>query len=151
MLYAVIRVRGRTGILPTIKHTMELLNLSRINHCVLLSKTPQNEGMLRTCKDYVTWGEIDIETLSKLLEKRARILGNKRITQAYFKEKGYSDFGSLAKDLYEGKITLKELGLKKVFRLNPPRNGYKETKKPYPRGALGNRGKDINTLLGRMM
>ncbi|MGB9635545.1 MAG: 50S ribosomal protein L30 [Candidatus Micrarchaeia archaeon] len=151
MLYAVVRVRGRTGIQPDIKHTMELLNLTRINHCVLLKDTPQNRGMLQVCKDYVTWGEVSADVLSQLIKKRGRLLGNKRLTEDVVKQKGYSGFDEFLEALYAGKVALAELGIKKVFRLNPPRKGYGTVKQPYPRGAVGNRGKDINMLLRRMI
>jgi len=39
----------------------------------------------------------------------------------------------------------------KPFRLHPPRKGYRNIKLPYPEGALGYRGKEINELLRRMI
>jgi len=39
----------------------------------------------------------------------------------------------------------------KVFRLHPPRKGYGGVKRPYPLGALGFRGKEIITLLKKMV
>lgn len=53
--------------------------------------------------------------------------------------------------------TEKELsknGEKRFYRLHPPRGGFerKGTKAPYAKGgALGNRGKEINTLIRRML
>jgi large subunit ribosomal protein L30 len=40
---------------------------------------------------------------------------------------------------------------KPVFRLNPPRGGFKSTRLPYPKGDLGNRKEKINDLLERMI
>ncbi|HNR25150.1 MAG TPA: 50S ribosomal protein L30, partial [Methanobacteriaceae archaeon] len=43
-------------------------------------------------------------------------------------------------------------GLKPVFRLHPPRKGYKDIKKAFNEGGtLGYRGEDINHLLKRMV
>ena len=40
---------------------------------------------------------------------------------------------------------------KPVFRLNPPRGGFKSTRLPYPKGDLGDRKEKINDLLERMI
>ena len=151
MKYAVVRVRGRTGIKPDIVRTLDLLSLTRINHCVIIDDSPQMKGMLQKCKDYVTWGEVNVETLAKLFEKRLRLPGNRRVDGNSLKEKGFDGFDALARAVYDGKAKLRELGFKHVIRLSPPRGGYKVIKQPYPRGALGYRGENINDLLRRMM
>ncbi|MCX8200408.1 MAG: 50S ribosomal protein L30 [Candidatus Micrarchaeota archaeon] len=148
---AIVRVRGRTGIRPEIKGAMKNLSLTRVNHCVMLNETPQIRGTLNVCKDYVTWGEVSKDLLAKLLEKRGRLPGNKKLTLDYLKSKGYDGFDKLADAIIAGKAKLKDVGLKKVLRLKPPKGGYKFTKLPYPRGALGYRGEKINDLLRRMM
>jgi len=66
----VIRLRGRANIKPKIKRTMEMLRLSRPNHCVVIVNSPQNMGMINVVKDYVAFGKIADATLSKLVLKR---------------------------------------------------------------------------------
>jgi len=39
----------------------------------------------------------------------------------------------------------------KAIRLKPPQKGFRAIKKPYPKGDLGYRGKDINELIKRMV
>ena len=150
-MYAVIRVRGRTGIKPQIKRAMDLLNLTRVNHCVFVRETPQCKGMLQKCKDYVTWGEVSQDVLAKVIERRGRLPGDKRVTLDYLKERGYDGFDKLANAVMEGSVGFDDLGMKKVFRLHPPRGGYKVIKQPYTKGALGYRGDAINALLRKMM
>ena len=70
MVYAVVRVRGTVNVNPNIKKTLQLLNLSRANHCVLLDESKSAKGMLQVVKDYVTWGEVTDEIVSQLLQKR---------------------------------------------------------------------------------
>lgn len=150
-LLAIVRVRGRTGIKPEIHGAMGTLSLTRVNHCVLMNETPQIRGTLNRCKDYVTWGEVSSEMLAKMLEKRSRLPGDKKVSADYLKAKGYASFAKLAEALVAGKAKLRDVGLKKVLRLSPPRGGYKETKRPFPSGALGNRHEKINDLLKRMI
>ncbi len=153
-MYAVIRVRGRVGVRKDIADTLKLLRLHRVNHCVLVPPTPSYKGMLQKVKDYVTWGEIDRDTLIKLIKVKGRLYGDKEITDEYIRE--HTSFGSIeefADALLEGKIQYKDLpSVKPVFRLHPPIGGWEKTKRSYREGgALGYRGKAINELILRML
>ncbi len=151
-MYAAIRVRGSVNVSPNIRKTLELLMLDRVNHLVLVKE--EQKGMLKKVQAYTTFGEIDSETLEALLEKRGRIPGNKKLDQAFLKEKKLKGFKELASNLMEGKAKLQTLGIKPVFRLRPPRKGYERAgiKKGYSvGGALGYRASDINKLVKRMI
>jgi len=154
MVYAVIRVRGTIHVNPKIRRTLELLRLHRVNHCVLVEENRVYKGMLQVAKDYVTWGEINKETLVELLRKRGRLIGDKPLTDEYLREStNYKDMGSLADAILSGEMRYKELpNIKPVFRLHPPRKGYEGIKRSYQnKGALGYRGEAINKLLERMI
>ncbi|HDQ15498.1 MAG TPA: 50S ribosomal protein L30, partial [Bacteroidetes bacterium] len=85
MTFAVIRIRGTVNINPDITKTLELLNLTRANHCIILDESPANKGMLNVAKDYITWGEIEKGVLEKLIASRGRLEGDKQITEEYVK------------------------------------------------------------------
>ena len=53
MTFLVIRVRSDRGVKPKIRHTMSMLNLTKVNHAVLVPDTPAYAGMLQKAKDYV--------------------------------------------------------------------------------------------------
>lgn len=152
-LYAVIRIRGIIGVRKDIQETLRHLRLVRKFHCVLVPNDETHVGMLKKAKDYITWGEIDLDTLEELLRKRGRLIGDKPITDEYAQKIGYKDVRDLAKAILDGKIKYKELpDIKPVFRLTPPRGGFKSTKHPFKVGGdLGYRGTAINDLLRRMM
>lgn len=153
-LMAVIRIRGRVGVRREAKDTLKMLRLHRKHHAVIIDDRPSYKGMLKKVADYVTWGEITPETLALLLRKRGELSGGKKLTDEYVKEKlGLSGINELAKAIFEGKLTLKDVpGLKPVFRLHPPKGGFKgSTKKHYKAGGeLGYRGIAINDLIKRM-
>ncbi|MCS7106175.1 MAG: 50S ribosomal protein L30 [Candidatus Aenigmarchaeota archaeon] len=150
-MFAVIRIRGRTR--REIEDTLKMLRLKHVNNCVILPETPSFKGMIQKVKDFVTWGEIDKETLVELLKKRLRTLGDKRVDENVLKEvTNFNSFEDFASALIEGKVKLKDFEkLKPVFRLTPPSKGFKSIKEHYPKGDLGYRGKEINELLKRMM
>ncbi len=152
-MYAVIRIRGRTGIRKNIADTLDMLNLTRISHCVVIPDTPSYKGMLQKAKDYITWGEVSEETFKKLVSERARLPGNKRVSDEYVKENtDYESLDDLAVAILNGETTLKESGLKPIFRLAPPKKGYESTRKPYSEGgSLGYRSENINELLEKMI
>ena len=154
MTYAAIRVRGIVNVKPDIKHTLNLLNLTRANHCVILPEDKVTKGMLQIAKDYITWGEIDKEVLSKLIETRGKIKGDKELTKDHIKSStSYDSLDKLSKAIIDGKFKYKEIpNIKPIFRLNPPKKGYEGIKRSYKKkGALGYRGKDINKLIQKMI
>jgi len=154
MVYAVIRVRGTVNIKPQIKKTMELLNLTRANHCVLVQDTPSTKGMLQIAKDYVTWGEINKDMLKKLIQSRGRLAGDKPLTDTYVSSAtSFKTVDAMADAIFDQKFIYKELPeVKPLFRLSPPAKGYEGIKRSFVnKGALGYRGDEINQLLDRML
>ena len=143
-MYAVVRVRGTVGIDERVERTLKLLNLEKPNHCTIVPANESYKGMLQKVKDFVTWGEIDDDTLRLLVEKKGRKAGNKKLD-----EKEVQEVVEKIK-----KYGINKSGIKPVFRLAPPRKGYERggVKKPYKvGGALGYRGKEINSLIRRML
>lgn len=154
VLYAVVRVRGTVNVKPKIKKTLSLLRLTRNNHCTLLEEKKEIKGMLQQVKDYVTWGEINEETLSAILQKRGRLSGDHQLTEEFVSSAtSAKTISDLSKAILDGSLHLKEIPeLKPVFRLNPPLKGFEGIKRSFVnKGALGYRGKKINDLLQRMM
>ncbi|DAC15238.1 MAG TPA: 50S ribosomal protein L30, partial [Candidatus Poseidoniales archaeon] len=52
----VVRVRSDVGVERSIKETLHMLNLTKVNHAVIIPDNPQYKGMLQKAKDYITWG-----------------------------------------------------------------------------------------------
>ena len=140
--YAAVRIRGSVNVARDVKDTLGMLRLTRVNHCVVIPKTPGYEGMLRKARSYITWGEVDQETLEKLVAKRGRLPGDRRVPE--------KDARELARRIMKDGFP-KDSDVKPVFRLSPPTRGYRSIRLPFPRGDLGNRGEKINELLKRMI
>lgn len=150
---AIIRLRGRVGVNYDIEHTLKLLKLNCPNHAVLYPANDSIKGMLNLIKDQVTYGEVNASTIEHLLRKRGELIGKKKLTDSYVKKNtNYSTIKQLAKAIANGEALIKDLpNFKPVFRLSPPRKGFKSLKKPIGRkGDLGYRGEAINDLIARM-
>lgn len=154
MAYVVIRVRGIPDVNRDIAHTMDLLGLNRVNHAVVVPETDSIKGMLQKAKDYVTWGEVDQETLAAMIRARGRVAGDDSVTDGYLKEKSeFATVEDMAKAIIENDYRMKDVdGAKPVFRLHPPVKGYEGNKRSFQNGgALGYRGAKINDLINRML
>ncbi len=152
-MIVIVRLRGQADTEHSVKKTLSLLRLHKVNHAVVFQKNPTLEGMLDKAKDRVTWGSVDKKTLIHLIKKRGELTGRKKITDAYIKKntefKSISDF---AKALLEGNAKLTDIPeFRPVFRLSPPKKGFKSLKNPVTRnGDLGYRGEEMSKLIMRM-
>ena len=140
---AVVRIRGIRNIKPDLKRTMEMLNIAKPHYVAIVEDTPQNMGMVKKVKDYVTFGAVSEDTLFMLLKKRGE-KGSKRL-------KDLMDEPALkkaTKEIFEGK-NLRDFA-DPAFRLSPPRGGSKNIKLAYPLGTLGARD-NIDSFIKRMV
>ncbi|MCI4366046.1 MAG: 50S ribosomal protein L30 [Thermoplasmata archaeon] len=152
MGWMIVRVRGSIHARHDIVETLRVLHLTRANHATVVPERPEFKGMITRIQGYVTWGEADAKTVGLLLEHRGVTETGASLTPEHVSEAGG------AKDLPElaARITKDGLqpvpGLRPLFRLTPPKGGWRSTKKPFTRGgALGYRGKAINDLVLRMV
>jgi large subunit ribosomal protein L30 len=156
-LYFAVRIRGTPGMRRKTMDTLKMLRMHKLNHGVLIWGTPSYRGMLIKCKDYIAYGEIDEKTLIRLLRVRAKIEGNKPLTEEYIKKlTNFKNLRELAKALLNGEIQYREKDIykiKPIFRLHPPKKGHRGTIKKHfnEGGTLGNVGIYINELIHKML
>lgn len=154
---AVVRVRGTVNIRRDLALTLKMLRLNRPNHAVVVSLTKEIKGMLLKVNNLIAWGEIDLETFIKLLKERGRVIGNKRLTDEEVVKRTEGKFKTiedLAKAIWSKKIHLRDVTwLKPVFRLRPPKGGYRGTVKKsfFVGGSVGYWGDRIKILLNHML
>lgn len=156
MSWVVVRVRSDVKVERSIRETMHHLNLTRVNHAVIIPKNDQYRGMLQKAKDYITWGEADLDTVDAMLRHRGRLVGGAPLTDEAVAEGGvHADIGALATAIASGEGTVKDVpNMKRVFRLHPPRGskGWGGIKRSHVNGgALGPRGDAIGALIERMV
>ncbi len=158
-LYVLVRIRGQADVHPDTEKTLHLLRLRRRYTAALYhSSLPGIEKMIKKAENWLTWGEIDRETLIALLSTRGRLQGDKPLTSEWAAINlglpgGIYDLTDklLAGEMHYHK--LQEKGVKPFFRLHPPRGGFKGSIKTHYKmgGELGYRGPDINRLIAKML
>jgi large subunit ribosomal protein L30 len=151
---AVVRVRGTISAQREARETLMMLRLDHTNHAVLIDDRPSYKGMLQRVNSYVTWGEVTKETVIAMLEKRARLAGNKKLDAEYLEKLGFKTFEELADAIITGKAEHGKLPfMTPLFKLHPPTKGFKgKVKKSFKAGSeAGYRGEAINDLVKRMI
>lgn len=149
-----VRIRGIVSAPRQVRETLQMLNLTRNNHAVLIDNRPSFLGMLKTAQNFITWGEASKETVNMLVKKRGRLAGDKRLTDQYAQKLGYKSLEEFAEAIFNCNAEYWKLpDIRPVFRLHPPTKGFKgKVKKGYGMGgALGYRGEEINELTKRMI
>jgi large subunit ribosomal protein L30 len=132
-LIVAVRVRGRVGVRYDIAETLNRLRLDKPNACALIRMNAAYIGMLKKCNNYIQYGEVDADTLEKLLSKHVS--------------------GVDSKAVMSGSYSLEELRKSMPFMLHGPRHGYRRsTKKGFAQGgSLGYAGSEVNELINRMV
>jgi len=156
MTFIVVRARSDVKVERSIRETMGFMNLTRVNHAVIIPDNPQYRGMLQKAKDYITWGEADSGVVERMLTERGRMAGDHSLTDAIVAEHTkFSSIADFAKAIVAGEAEVKDIPeLKRVFRLHPPRGtkGWGGIKRSFVvGGALGARGEAIVDLVERMI
>lgn len=151
---AVVRVHGRISIFGETSETLNMLHLTRNCHATLVDNRVSYLGMLRKAQSYVAWGEVSKETLTYLLKKKGRLVGNRKLTDEYAEKVGKKSLGDLAEAIFTGELEFQKLpNIKPIFRLHPPSGGYKgKIKRSYVvGGVVGYQGEAINSLIDQMI
>jgi large subunit ribosomal protein L30 len=170
MTQALVQLRGEVNVDGDVLDTLEMLNLTRVNHATLVPENPAYEGMITKVNDFVAVGEPSQETVELLLRQRGEPAeGNDDIDGAadaasperasgrvddewVAEHTDYGDVPALAAALLSEETTLQEQGLSPTLRLHPPRGGHDGIKHPVKQGGeLGKHStEEIDALLEAM-
>jgi len=135
MMIAVIRLKGKRALAPTVITTLTSLNLNRLYTCTLVPDSEGSRGMIQACKDAVSYGPVDEAVIEKLLTLRGCTREGKKLSATMKPEA----IAKLAKEISNGNKPLSQHALLPIFFLAPPRGGFDGgSKKAYaPFGPLG--------------
>ena len=150
----VVRIRGVVSAQKETRETLQFLHLLHTNHAVLIDSRPAYKGMLQRVNSYITYGEPSKETVAIMLQKRAKLAGDKKLTDEYIQKAGYKSIDDLAEAIVNCKVQFQKLpDVQPLFKLHPPSKGYKgKTKRGFKAGVeAGYRGEAINELVKRMI
>jgi len=136
-----IRISGMVKMQKKVEETLHRMRLRRKYSSVLLNPSPENQKLLRSVRNHIAYGDINTQTLTKLIEKRA--MPKNKETKI--------DPKKIIVDLQ--KKNPNQLDIKPFFRLHPPRGGI-DAKKHFgvsKKAVLGDHKEKINELVKRML
>ena len=141
---AVIRMKGRFSMRPSAKGALESLGLATLYSCTLVPDSASYKGMLQSCKDVVSFGEVGKESVQLLLTKRGIAADGRRLSET----KKPEEIAKMAQEIAGGRKP-SEAGVSPLFRLSPPKGGFGSRKSHAPFGPLG-KNPGIPELIARM-
>ncbi len=144
MAWMIIRVRGSIHARHDIIATLHALHLNRPNHATVVPEAPDYRGMLTKVQGYVTWGEVEPETVELLLAQRGVRADGSALGAG-------EDVAAVGRTVLSAGLPATHT-VRPLFRLRAPKGGWRSTKKAFAvGGALGYRGRAINDLARRML
>lgn len=143
---AVIRMKGKFSIAPKVERTFESINLPRLYTCTLLADNPTTKGMLQACKDLVSFGAVDEETIKLLLSRRGSLRDGKKLSDV----KKPEEIAKMAAEIAASAKPLSTHGILPLFFLAPPRGGVAHRKLSVKAGGVMGKNEKIGELIARM-
>ncbi|MBI2184816.1 MAG: 50S ribosomal protein L30 [Thaumarchaeota archaeon] len=149
----VVNIRGTINIPAPIKDTLAKLRLDRRYTATIVADTPVIRGMLNKAKNYVAWCHADPALVEKVVEKRGRSAEKKTSQDEALSALGFENVKAFAKAISDGNVVLgKAEGVKPVFRLAPPRGGFRRsTKRMRSEGGVLGENPDLPKLIEAMI
>lgn len=151
-LILAMNIHGMINSSSGVRKTLVELKVSRKFSATVVTDDPNTVGMLKACKDYLSWTELDAGLLTTLLEKRGMVTERERLGAAALKKLGFKNHGELADKMLKEGLRLSAVeGVKPFFRLSPPKGGFKSSlRRQYSdKGTLGSNPK-LGEVIRRM-
>jgi large subunit ribosomal protein L30 len=149
----VVNFHGLINVPMRTRTALEELGVTRKFSATVVPDDDSTAGVLRRCKDYVAWAEIDKELLTLLLTRNGRLSQRRRLDEASLKSLGFKDYGELASKIIEdGKRLSSVEGILPFFRLRPPVGGFKRsTRRQFGEGGVLGANPELPGLIRRMI
>lgn len=127
---ALVQIRGEVNMEQSVRDTLSMLNIHKVNHATFVPETETYRGMVTKVNDYVAHGVPSKDVVVTLLRTRAEPLeGKATVDDEWVSENtDYDSIEDLADAVYAEETNLREQGLSPVLRLHPPRKGHKGIK-----------------------
>jgi len=155
------RIRGITCLRPEVRKTLQLLRLRQLHNAVFLKAAKTAIRMLRLVEPYITYGYPSRKVIHDLIYKRGCGRVNKQripltsnlIISENLKKENIACMEDLVHEIYTCGPNFKKVNsFLWPFKLNSPRGGFRNKRKPYLSGGdWGNREQFINELVKRMI
>ena len=152
-LILVLNVHGVINSSAAPRRAMEELMVYRKFTASIVSDDVNTMGMLKRCKDYLSWSPVDKELLTELLEKKGMVSETKKLDKAALKALGFKDHGEMAeKMIKDGKRLSSFEGVRPFFKLAPPKGGFKKTmRRQAAEGGMLGRNLGLVEIVRRML
>ncbi|QQG49366.1 MAG: hypothetical protein HY247_03410 [archaeon] len=152
-LLLVLNLHGAINSPGPVRKALEELKVARRFSASVVTDDPNTVGMLKLCKDFVAWSDLDADFLASLLKKRGMVTETKELDAASLKELGFKSHEEMAGRMLKEGLRLTAVGgIRPYFRLAPPKGGFRRSmrRQASENGILGKNPK-LEEIVRRMM
>ena len=111
---AVVQVRGLVGVKASVRDTLRMLGLNRVNQCVLVKNSQSLQGMLLKVKDYATYGPVSEEVIKELISKRgSEYAGRLQDAKGKYSYSSFDYAGPMTETVLMGNLAIRSYMLRK--------------------------------------
>ena len=140
-LILVVNLHGAINSSAPVRKALNELKVARKFSASVVTDDAQTVGMLRLCKDYVSWTAMKEDLLTVLLKKRGRVSAAKTLDDSSLRRLGFKKYDDMAARMFKEQVRLSSMpGILPYFRLAPPKGGFKRSMRRQftEKGILGN-------------
>ena len=152
-LLLVVNLHGKINSSSPVRKALGELKVERKFTATVVPDDAATAGMLKLCKEYIAWSQVDAELLTLLLEKRGMVSETRRLDGQELSKLGFKKHAELAEKLIKEGARLSAVsGIRPFFRLSPPKGGFKASlrRQSTQKGTLG-RNPKLPEIVRRMV
>ena len=152
-LLLVVNLHGAINSSVPVRKALKELWVTRKFSASVVGDDAVTLGMLRLCKDYVSWSRVDLPLLGDLLRKRGMASSARALDEASLKLMGFKNHEDLAAMMVKDQVRLSAVeGVLPFFRLAPPRGGFKlSLRRQSTEGGLLGSNPNLEGIVRRML
>jgi large subunit ribosomal protein L30 len=152
-LVLVVNLHGQINSSAPVRKALNDLWVAKKFSASVVPDDAPTVGMLRLCKDYVSWSQVEEGLLSDLLSKRGMVTTSKPLDQAALKRLGFKNHKEMAAKMVKEQTRLSAVeGVLPYFRLAPPKGGFRRSlrRQATEKGLLGS-NPGLDEIVRRMI
>ena len=152
VLFLVVNLHGTINSSAPVRKALTELWVAKKFSASVVSDDAATVGMLRLCKDYITWTPVEGELLTDLLSKKGMVSSTKPLDAGALKALGFKSHKDLAAKMVKDQTRLSAVsGVLPYFRLAPPKGGFRRSLRRQftEKGLLGSNPK-LEEIVRRM-
>jgi large subunit ribosomal protein L30 len=139
-LLLVLNIHGKINSPAPVRQALAELKVERKFSASVVTDDAPTVGVLKLCKNYVSWAPLDQGLLVALLKRRGMVSSTHRLDESALATIGFKRHEDIAEKMMKEQLRLSAIhGVLPFFRLAPPKGGFRVSlrRQSSEKGGLG--------------